>query len=539
MAEVREDAAETVVSTRTQSRKRQRKQQHQTRIGVHDSTNDLQFYEVSVPVEENPVKKLKVEEECRGIDGVFSLYPDMTGDNGRRDFSLSKRQLKQLSKLKLQQKTRLDDLDEHNRFLLHEGYNSRKIQEEASELSSLDDLSVSKTEEEEILERAELYALTAAPDPRFYILESQDAPLDLSSCSRDFSKDLKFQNSYAGSSYNSTRKRKRRSYNNINCYVTHHNKKDASDNTQMLPEGTRLIKPPNKLVELVAQVLDSSPDGLLQVQHIYTVLQNKYPYFRYMDKSSINSWRSSIRHALYQKWFKKVRFQTDAINSKGCFWAINRKYNPKEWTMPGNDVDDDGGLSLDDDGSLDLDLDLEEDESLAAVACMLADCDTLLENDSDYGSEEQQDFSAQDVDCMKEPVQGGRQFSLPATLKSDPDPILTSCSPINDEPRSESKSPQYVTQVNTPVLSFPEESSTYHMDNHCIHDWNVPIWEAENCHHYSQLNYSQPPVYCWDYMSAAYPSVCSDHMDSNISMMDAGIPYSYPMQPYMDDHCFS
>lgn len=37
--------------------------------------------------------------------------------------------------------------------------------------------------------------------------------------------------------------------------------------------GTRLIKPPNKLVELVAQVLDSSPDGLLQVQHIYTVLQ--------------------------------------------------------------------------------------------------------------------------------------------------------------------------------------------------------------------------------------------------------------------------
>lgn len=48
--------------------------------------------------------------------------------------------------------------------------------------------------------------------------------------------------------------------------------------------------------------------------------------------------QSSIRHALYQKWFKKVRFQTDAINSKGCFWAINRKYNPKEWTMPGNDV---------------------------------------------------------------------------------------------------------------------------------------------------------------------------------------------------------
>lgn len=104
MAEIKEDVAETAVSTRTQSRKRQRKQQHQTRIGVHDSTSDLQFYEVSVPVEENTTKKMKVEEESRVIDGVFPLFPDMTGDNGRRDFSLSKRQLKQLSKLKLQQK---------------------------------------------------------------------------------------------------------------------------------------------------------------------------------------------------------------------------------------------------------------------------------------------------------------------------------------------------------------------------------------------------------------------------------------------------
>lgn len=37
--------------------------------------------------------------------------------------------------------------------------------------------------------------------------------------------------------------------------------------------GTKLLKPPNKLVELVAQAIDSSPDELLQVQQIYTVLQ--------------------------------------------------------------------------------------------------------------------------------------------------------------------------------------------------------------------------------------------------------------------------
>ena len=33
------------------------------------------------------------------------------------------------------------------------------------------------------------------------------------------------------------------------------------------------MKPPNKLVELVAQAVDGSPDGLLQVQQIYTYLQ--------------------------------------------------------------------------------------------------------------------------------------------------------------------------------------------------------------------------------------------------------------------------
>lgn len=37
--------------------------------------------------------------------------------------------------------------------------------------------------------------------------------------------------------------------------------------------GTKLLKPPRKLVELVAEAIDQSPDGLLQVQQIYAVLQ--------------------------------------------------------------------------------------------------------------------------------------------------------------------------------------------------------------------------------------------------------------------------
>ncbi|CAH1785469.1 unnamed protein product, partial [Owenia fusiformis] len=126
----------------------------------------------------------------------------------------------------------------------------------------------------------------------------------------------------------------------MDCYVHHtlHQHHDPTDTSTVLPEGTKLIKPPNKLVEIVAQAIDGSPDKLLQVQQVYSVLQNKYPYFRYMDKSAITSWRSSIRHALYQKWFVKVPFTTDLINCKGSYWCLNKMYIPKEWNMPGMPV---------------------------------------------------------------------------------------------------------------------------------------------------------------------------------------------------------
>ena len=49
----------------------------------------------------------------------------------------------------------------------------------------------------------------------------------------------------------------------------------ASDKKKKLFDytGTRLLKPQTKLVELVAQAINGSPDGLLQVQQIYTFLQ--------------------------------------------------------------------------------------------------------------------------------------------------------------------------------------------------------------------------------------------------------------------------
>ena len=46
--------------------------------------------------------------------------------------------------------------------------------------------------------------------------------------------------------------------------------------------------------------------------------------------------QSSIRHALYQKWFRKVKFSTDLINVRGCYWALNRRNEPREWKLPPN-----------------------------------------------------------------------------------------------------------------------------------------------------------------------------------------------------------
>ena len=197
-------------------------------------------------------------------------------------------------------------------------------------LANSDEHLLTKAEEEEINKRAEAYVLNVYPDRNYYSLPETSnqckQPLRIDENINN-DQDLYFPLPFQG-------KRKRRSYDNFICYVTHCNGEDSYDNSHILPKGTRLLKPPNKLVELVAQAINDSPDGLLQVHQIYALLQNKYPYFRYMEKSAINSWRSSIRHALYQKWFRKIHLKKESINSKGCYWTINRKFSPKNWTMP-------------------------------------------------------------------------------------------------------------------------------------------------------------------------------------------------------------
>ncbi|XP_045177123.2 uncharacterized protein LOC123537466 [Mercenaria mercenaria] len=264
---------------------------------------------------------------------------------------------------------------------------------------------LTQEEEQDIHTRADLYAITTIPDTKYCILPSEDSVPHAVLRYEEFQEDV----------YAPARKKRRRNYGNTNCYVTHHNDEDIFDNTKMLPIGTRLVKPPTKLVELVALAISGSPDGLLQVQQIYTFLQNKYPFFRYMDRVAINSWRSSIRHALYQKWFRKIRFDSSFISSKGCYWAINNKSNPKEWSLPDNKSSTDPvekNLCIE---TLHYISDEQETQEIAAIARQLLSTDECP-SDLNVG-----------LDCPEQQVPSpDPQHNVPSPVK-EPDPILSTC----------------------------------------------------------------------------------------------------------------
>lgn len=261
---------------------------------------------------------------------------------------------------------------------------------------------LSQEEGQDIHTRAELYAITTVPEPKYCILPTDGSAPRPQAMFPDFHKECM---------YPPVQKKRRRNYGTTNCYVTHHNYEDMFDNTKMLPIGTQLVKPPTKLVELVAQAISGSPDGLLQVQQIYTFLQNKYPFFRYMDRVAINSWRSSIRHALYQKWFRKIRFDSSFISSKGCYWAINGTSNPKEWSLPENSIDldaDDEKFYFDTIESLD---DENEIKKVAAISRQPLGEDRCDDEDEDVYNTSLTELSQTDV---------------PSPVK-EPDPVLATC----------------------------------------------------------------------------------------------------------------
>ncbi|KAH7979383.1 hypothetical protein HPB49_009282 [Dermacentor silvarum] len=96
--------------------------------------------------------------------------------------------------------------------------------------------------------------------------------------------------------------------------------------SSLLPLGTVVRRPSVKLVQLVAQAIHESPHRMLRVTHVYAALQNRYPYYRLQDKKGISSWKSSVRHSLYQKWFKKLRPTSgmyETVRPRGFFWGLN------------------------------------------------------------------------------------------------------------------------------------------------------------------------------------------------------------------------
>ncbi|XP_077507425.1 uncharacterized protein LOC144118316 [Amblyomma americanum] len=106
---------------------------------------------------------------------------------------------------------------------------------------------------------------------------------------------------------------------------------------ELLPAGTIVRRPPGKLVQLVAQAIHESPLQVLRVRHVYEALKKRYPYFMFMDKKDETTWKSSVRHALSQRWFKKVHTHPpdrNAAHGKSNFWEINYHNRPRGWAMP-------------------------------------------------------------------------------------------------------------------------------------------------------------------------------------------------------------
>ncbi|XP_075730767.1 uncharacterized protein LOC142774263 [Rhipicephalus microplus] len=106
--------------------------------------------------------------------------------------------------------------------------------------------------------------------------------------------------------------------------------------SSLLPVGTVVRRPSTKLVQLVAQAIHESPHRVLRVTHVYAALQSKYPYYKLLDKGGINSWKSSVRHALFQKWFVKVcpTSMCENVRHRSYFWGLNYYLRPREWVMP-------------------------------------------------------------------------------------------------------------------------------------------------------------------------------------------------------------
>ncbi|XP_067124694.1 uncharacterized protein [Centruroides vittatus] len=193
-------------------------------------------------------------------------------------------------------------------------------------------IEINEKDEKSLFMKNEIYIKNILPDPQFYIFKPNQLAQQT------------YQSVDDGKKYNGKKNRLRY---NATCYVCRLNQENQTINC-LLPEGTKLIKPKKKLVALVADVLYNSPEGILPVQQIYSALQKRYPYFLFMNKNAVNSWKSSVRHAIFQKWFFKMKICNGNYKQKCSYWALNTACTPKEWIMPGINLRERGVLAQSD-----------------------------------------------------------------------------------------------------------------------------------------------------------------------------------------------
>ncbi|KAI0234211.1 hypothetical protein LSAT2_015608 [Lamellibrachia satsuma] len=115
-------------------------------------------------------------------------------------------------------------------------------------------------EEFDIHSRAEAYSAGINPEPSYYMIPSEKENISASNYT-DFVPSV----------------RKRRKHlaiiDNFILISPLGRYCPEYDNIVTLPNGVKLLRPPTKLVELVAEAINDSPDGMLQVQQVYLALQ--------------------------------------------------------------------------------------------------------------------------------------------------------------------------------------------------------------------------------------------------------------------------
>eukprot|EP01147_Barroeca_monosierra_P003927 gene3927-6399_t len=86
-------------------------------------------------------------------------------------------------------------------------------------------------------------------------------------------------------------------------------------------------KPTCSYASLITLAIKSAvgEEKKLTLAEIYDWIQENYPYFQTAEKG----WKNSVRHNLsLNKMFKKI-VRDPADHGKGCYWALNDKYDPE------------------------------------------------------------------------------------------------------------------------------------------------------------------------------------------------------------------